>query len=166
MDKRIKDLLFITRVDYLSRHNMETEKFSLKLLIEDVTGKLCLQKPEIELCMNLEDVEISANPEQLVTAIENVVQNNLRYAKTIIDIRATKKKDRVRVRFYNDGPQVESTRLADLFAPFKKGLKGETGLGLNIVRKIVELHSGKVWIENEDSGVATYIELPLESREF
>ncbi|HNU23953.1 MAG TPA: HAMP domain-containing sensor histidine kinase, partial [Mesotoga sp.] len=39
MDLRVKDLLFITRLEYLSRHNLETEEVNLSELIEDTVGR-------------------------------------------------------------------------------------------------------------------------------
>lgn len=165
MDKRIKDLLFITRIDYLSRHNMEMEKLNLKELIEDILNKFSLQRPEIRWKTTLSEVEITANSEQLCTVVENILQNQLRYAEKVIEIRIKKTGKKVEIRFYNDGQQIDEERVSELFAPFKKGIKGENGLGLNIVRKIIDLHDGKAWIKNEDSGVATYIELPFNSNE-
>lgn len=165
MDQRIKDLLFITRIDYLSRHNMEMEKINLKDLMEDILGKFSLERPEIRWITKLPEIEIEANYEQLCTAIENILQNQLRYANKVIDIKAKKFGKKVELRFYNDGQQIDESRVIDLFAPFKKGIKGENGLGLNIVKKIIELHDGRAWIKNEDDGVATYIELPVKPNE-
>ena len=43
---------------------------------------------------------------------------------------------------------------------FEKGNKGENGLGLTIVKQIIDMHHGEVWFENEEEGVAFYMIWP------
>ncbi len=64
------------------------------------------------------------------------------------------------LKFWNDGPNIEPNIMDSLFNKFNKGYKGEFGLGLVIVYKIVNLHGGKVWVQNEEKGVSFQIEIP------
>jgi signal transduction histidine kinase len=48
-----------------------------------------------------------------------------------------------------------------LFEEYQQGFKGQFGLGLAIVREIVGHHSGRIWVNNEEEGVAFYLEIPI-----
>ena len=58
------------------------------------------------------------------------------------------------------GPGIPEAIMHKIFEPFftTKGGKGGTGLGLSIIRNIVEMHSGKIFIENrKEGGVRTTV---------
>lgn len=163
MDMRVKDLLFITRLEYLSRHNLQLETIDLSELIESVAGRFYYQRADVEWDLRLDKIPASVNEEQFSIAIENILTNQLRYArqKIEIELKTIQKDSKIALTFKNDGEAIEEKRFQQLFKPFNKGARGEHGLGLNIVKRIIELHNGRVWIENEEDGVSTHIELPV-----
>ena len=74
-------------------------------------------------------------------------------------------KDRFRIKIQDNGYGIEKHLLQDIFLDFvttKASTEG-TGMGLVRVRKIVELHKGKIWAESEgkDKGATFFVELPL-----
>ena len=73
----------------------------------------------------------------------------MRYAKT--KIRITLKNNLLEV--YNDGDNIDDDRLDKLFKPYEKGNKGKFGLGLSIVKKVVETYGYNVTGENLNDGV-------------
>ena len=69
----------------------------------------------------------------------------------------------VRKCYLNFGMMVQILNqniIDSLFNKFNKGYKGEFGLGLAIVYRIVNLHGGKIWVQNEEEGVSFQIEIP------
>jgi two-component system sensor histidine kinase CssS len=64
------------------------------------------------------------------------------------------------LKIWNDGPPIEEDIQPHLFEPFHKGSNGEFGLGLNIVKRIAELHHGTVWAMNEDGMSTFYVKVP------
>ena len=70
------------------------------------------------------------------TIIDNLLNNAVRYAEK--EIKITLKKNQIIV--YNDGPNINSDLIEGIFVPFRKGVKGEFGLGLSIVKNILEQH--------------------------
>ena len=56
--------------------------------------------------------------------------------------------------------QILSQNYEFSFNKFNKGYKGEFGLGLVIAYKIINLHGGKIWAQNEEKGVSFQIEIP------
>jgi two-component system sensor histidine kinase CssS len=163
MDLRVKDLLFITRLEYLSRHDLEKEEVNLSELLEDTVGRFSFQRDDIDWNLNLKDFKTEVNEEQLAIAIENILSNQIRYAKSRIEVtmEVNEREESLLMRFANDGEKVAETKLEELFKPFNKGVGGENGLGLSITRRIIELHGGAISIVNEGEFVATIVTLPI-----
>jgi signal transduction histidine kinase len=62
------------------------------------------------------------------------------------------------------GRGIDPAQLPKLFDSFFTTKRGGMGLGLSIVRTIVQAHNGKVWAENgPDGGAVFYVQLPAES---
>ena len=66
----------------------------------------------------------------------------------------------VEIRLFNDGPQIDEVDLPYLFDRFYKGDKGQSGLGLSIVKSIINAHNGTVEALNVEGGVCMSIKLP------
>ena len=58
---------------------------------------------------------------------------------------------------YNDGEQIDKDFLEVIFTPFRKGIKGEFGLGLSIVKKTLNLMDYDIIVRNEKKGVSFII---------
>jgi len=163
MDLRVKDLLFITRLEYLSRHDLEKEEVNLSELLEDTVGRFSFQRDDIDWNLNLKDFKTEVNEEQLAIAIENILSNQIRYAKSRIEVtmEVDEREANLLMRFANDGEKIAETKLEEIFIPFNKGVGGENGLGLSITRRIIELHGGTISMVNEEELVATIVRLPI-----
>ena len=91
--------------------------------------------------------------ENFVTVVENIVENALRYAKTVIYIQTKENK----VTIYNDGEPIEEKFLNSKFKPYEKGSKGEFGLGMSIVQKTLDFFGLSLSIYNEECGGVSFI---------
>ena len=87
------------------------------------------------------------------TILDNLLSNFIRYATTTIKITAKQNK----LILYNDGDNINSDFLDGIFTPFRKGIKGEFGLGLSIVKKTLNLMNYDIVIVNEKVGVSFII---------
>ncbi len=111
---------------------------------------------------------INADTVRLRQVFENLIVNAIKYASEdtplVLDIEYTNLGDRIRVDFTDNGPGVpEQYRelIFQLFQRLETDIHG-TGVGLSIVRRVVEIHGGKVWIEDGPDGGARFcIELPV-----
>ena len=77
----------------------------------------------------------------------------MRYAYTTIKITAKQNK----LILYNDGDNIDNELLEGIFTPFRKGIKGEFGLGLSIVKKTLNIMNYDISIKNEKKGVSFII---------
>ena len=58
---------------------------------------------------------------------------------------------------YNDGDKIDKDFLEVIFTPYRKGIKGEYGLGLSIVKKTLNIIGYDINIKNEKKGVSFII---------
>ena len=87
------------------------------------------------------------------TIIDNILNNFMRYAVKEVKITIKDKS----ISFYNDGENIDENILNDIFSPYKKGIKGEFGLGLSIVKKTIKLFGYEISVKNEKKGVTFII---------
>ncbi len=163
MEGIIRDLLDYTRLRAGSG-------IPLSLRPADV-GEVCSRVvEEAALAAGDDAVELSLegglsgewDPDRLQQAVGNLVANGLRYAPpgAPVRVRAIGEPDAVRVEVENDGPPIPPEETRSLFAPFHAGAHGDKlhglGLGLFIVRSIVEAHGGGVDVHSGPSGPVTF----------
>lgn len=103
---------------------------------------------------------VMADQHQFQRAIENLLRNALRYARRRIVVNSFADGERVIVEVRDDGPGIareQRARVLDPFVTFEGGRSGarrRLGLGLAIVRRIVEAHGGSVVIAEAPEGGA------------
>ena len=87
------------------------------------------------------------DPEQWSKLLENILENQIRYAETAIHIRISQNQQQIVMTVKMTYP-IEDEMLSSLYEPFNKGKKGEFGIGLSIVKRILTLHKASISIEN------------------
>ena len=104
--------------------------------------------------------KILFNPVFLEKVFFNVIENAVKYTppNTSIEISAEIVKDHAVIGVKDQGPGLATEEIEKVFEKFYRGqtitnIKG-MGLGLAICEKIILLHGGKIWIENNPTGGA------------
>jgi signal transduction histidine kinase len=117
---------------------------------------------------------VSVDSQRIGQVLSNLVDNALRYSSEgdTITVRARETADAVRVDVVDQGPGLSPEELALVFERFYRGDRarsratGGVGLGLAIVRQLVEAHGGKVWAESTEGQGATFsFTLPVQGPE-
>ena len=96
--------------------------------------------------------------------VNNLISNAIKFTPDggRIELSVAEHPDHVRLRVADDGIGIPAAHLPELFERFtparRPGLRGEktTGLGLSIVKTIVELHQGRIWVESEEGQGTTF----------
>jgi two-component system sensor histidine kinase KdpD len=100
----------------------------------------------------------------VVEALYNLVENAAKYspAGTPILIAARKAAGDVRFSIEDEGPGILESDRESVFERFYRGDKsgGGLGMGLAIVRGIIEAHGGKIWVESGRKGARFVFDLP------
>ena len=107
---------------------------------------------------------VSGDPDQLTQALLNLVGNAVAHTAEggAIALGAVVRGDRVRITVADDGPGIRREELARVFDRFyrvqgpRAGYRGNSGLGLAITRRLVELHGGTITADNRPQGGAIF----------
>ncbi|TYT62529.1 ATP-binding protein [Natrialba swarupiae] len=112
------------------------------------------------------DVAIEAN-EMFESVLHNLVQNAIIHNdsdRPKVEVSIDRRNDSVLVSVADDGPGISDRQKREVFGRGKKGLESPgTGVGLYLVRTLVEGYGGDVWIEdNEPRGSVFVVRLPID----
>lgn len=117
------------------------------------------------------DLPISADPDRLMEAVENLVSNAVKYTPPGGHVRVTARRvgSEAEAVVADSGPGLKPEDVTRLFGRFQRlsaqptGGESSTGLGLSIVRKIVDLHGGRIDISESGplGGASFAVVLPL-----
>ena len=157
LEAKVHSLLFMNRVEYLISQDCEGISSNMQEIVETVVQNTKFIKPEITMQTDLEEVWFDGLAEPWRVAVENILENALRYAKTTIDIHLSEEEG---LTIANDGPCMDEDRIKVLFKPYEKGQGGKFGLGLSIVSKVVNANHYEVCGENTADGVIFRINKP------
>lgn len=158
MDKKVRELLYLTKLDYIWSKRRIITKFEINLLIDEIIDRLKLTNSYINWIYNSSTAIIEGDMEQWAVVIENLLDNALRYAKKHIQIDIIKHNSLIDIRIFNDGMPINDEDIPNIFKPFNKGKNGKYGLGLSIVEEIVKDHKARIYAQNVNNGVVFYIE--------
>lgn len=157
LDGKVKSLLQLNKLDYLKEHFSNTDvEINIIEIIEKSVDKLKLDNKNIEFKVNYKKnpIMFKGTIDMWESIIDNLLTNFTRYAKSKIEISITSKK----IILFNDGEAIDETIITDIFSPYKKGIKGQFGLGLSIVSKTCKLLGYNIRVENVKRGVKFIIE--------
>jgi len=88
------------------------------------------------------------NRSLLVTALANIIKNSLEAGAKKIEIEATGKGREIQIDCTDDGKGIDTTTLDGIFDPFFSR-KGQSGIGLYLTKRIVELHGGRIEVRSD-----------------
>jgi two-component system sensor histidine kinase VicK len=166
----IEDLLETARNENATE--FKTEKTELNRFIMDIADVWKLQKDakNIDLISSVSPAYAMINREKFQRVLDNLIGNALKFSKekSKVEVCLSKKDASIIIEVKDYGIGIPKDKLPIIFDPFTKagraGLKGEqsTGLGLSIVKQIVEKHKGKIEVESEEGkGSVFRISLPV-----
>ncbi|WP_078597349.1 sensor histidine kinase [Evansella clarkii] len=164
MEKRVKDMLYYTKLDALKESPMEKEAFPFGSIAYAIEERFFLHREDVHISVHGDSVSLNGDKELLSVLLENLVENAMRYARDSIELSAEEKKDKVIIRVRNNGENIPEKEIEHIFTPFRKGNKGQFGLGLAIVKRICELHGGYPTVANEQDGVCFSMVFPKGER--
>ncbi|RMF29722.1 MAG: GAF domain-containing protein [Chloroflexi bacterium] len=154
-----------------------TECCLMDQIVEEVVDSFRFQAEEKQITLKLEIAPhlppIVGNPLRLSQAVSNLVSNAIKYTPPggRVTVCLFRQEDALVVTVTDTGPGIPPAKQRGLFSKFYRTGMRETiaqeghGLGLAIVRSVVEAHGGKVWVESQVGQGSTFgFTLPI-SRE-
>lgn len=158
MSLLISDLLELSRVG-----RVEIEKITIDMsrLLSELKESFSQKSKELNFVIHLsgECINVQGNESRVMQVFENLISNALKYGvsqkdKHLIEISCEEKSDEVVYRVRDEGqgiPEVFHQKVFALFSRLNQEQEG-TGVGLAVVKKVMDFHKGIVWIESPASG--------------
>lgn len=161
MEQMVDELLYYAKLD-----NSRLELVRESLLPADILNNTMNRwMKETDLNIHLSQPQvidnstlyIEADRRLINRALDNLVRNAFKYARTQVLIEVAADNNKLRIAIHDDGPGVGEEHKAHLFEPFYVGNKARNkaksghGLGLSIVKKICEQHDATIEIERSQT---------------
>ena len=165
---------------HTTRH-VELFRLSCGAEIMDSPGFSSFETEELNLELDAQHVDLTyfnyleddpvviADAEQIKRVINNIVSNSIKYmdkSHKVINIRLRDVGDFVQVEIEDNGKGIATKDLPLIFNRFyrtdasRNSSKGGSGIGLSIVKKIIEDHGGRIWATSKE-GIGTEIHFVL-----
>ena len=173
MDRLINELTFYSKID-TNRMPYTFAKLDVNEYFSDCADELDLELEREKVTFRYvntlkENILIIADAEQLRRVIHNIVNNSVKYMdkpNRWIELRIRDVGDFVQIDIEDNGKGISRKDQTKVFDRFyrtdasRNSTRGGSGIGLSIVKKILEDHGGKVWAGG-DEGVGTIISFVL-----
>ena len=164
MDRLINELTIYSGIDN-NRIPYNFHRINVAEYFGDCVEEVGLDLESKNIQLNYEDLvspetQIIADPEQLKRVINNIIGNSVKYLDKengVIDIRILDEVDSIRVEIEDNGKGISAKDLPNIFERFyrtdasRNSSQGGSGIGLSIVRKIIEDHGGYIWATSKET---------------
>ena len=175
MDNMVKELLELNKLEYGGRV-FNNEFFNVSELINEEIRKytVMLKEKNIDIKLNMqENIEVYADENFIEKVINNYFSNAIKNAEEInkvkyIEIKTEKlENSKVRVYVFNTGKNISEENIEKIWNRFYKEdtsrnrNQGGTGIGLSLVRAIMENYKNEYGVRNKENGVEFYFDLNL-----
>ena len=162
-----KDILKLTQ---LNNYELELEKIATSQIEADLKRFMKVNAPEIKISISFEEAELIVDDNLFKLMAYNIISNSLNVLTEPGEVRITgeKIKNGYELTFEDDGPGIPEELLSRVTEAFVTQDDSRNdhhlGLGLSIVKKVVELHQGELLIKNKEiTGVLVKITLTEET---
>ena len=173
MNQLVKSLLTLNQIE-LGKEEIEFTRFNLVELVQGViwSNEILIQQKDVQVRFEQEEpVYVWADEFQIEQVVRNYLSNALNHVtgENVIDIRMrmNEAKDKVRVSVFNTGNPIPEEVLEQIWEKFYKADKshareyGGSGIGLSIVKAIMESMKQDYGVKNYENGVAFWFELDM-----
>ncbi|MGE5658015.1 MAG: ATP-binding protein [Actinomycetota bacterium] len=169
LSRLLRDLLDLGRLE-AGVAQLEYQVLPLRRLLERAVNamKLRMETQGVSVRLEVEDLQLSADPERLLQALLNVIDNAIKHSapNSEVFIAGYKQGKQATIKIQDQGPGISPSDLPRIFDQFyttnpsRSG--NSTGLGLAIAKRIIEAHNGSINADSTPGQGATFtICLPL-----
>lgn len=159
IDEKIKDMIYL----YTLRNQQGVYEYRQQVpaqdFLETLAKRFQYNTSKVSIETVIEAVPLFIHQKSFTVAIENIIENALRFARSTIRISCAKKGNTIELTLYNDGSSLDNPK--KIFQRYQTEARGNTGLGMAITKEIIDNHAGHIFAQNEENGVSFIIQLPV-----
>ncbi|MBO4809879.1 MAG: HAMP domain-containing histidine kinase [Lachnospiraceae bacterium] len=173
MDRLINELTIYSKIDS-NRIPYDFHRINVADYFGDCVEEVGIDLESKNIRLNYSnivspDTKVIADPEQMKRVVNNIISNSVKYMDKPngeIDIRILDEVDSIRVEIEDNGKGIAQKDLPNIFDRFyrtdasRNSAQGGSGIGLSIVKKIIEDHGGYIWATGKE-GEGTCIHFVL-----
>ena len=174
MDKLVKQLLELMKLEY-GKREFDNEKFNINELINEVLRKCSVMINEKNIKVyfeNKEPIYVYADEFYMDQIITNYLTNAIKHAEEVeketkIEIKVEKVSNKIRVSVFNTGENIPEEDLQRIWGRFYKldssrnRQDGGSGIGLALVKAIMNNYQNEYGVENKKNGVEFYLDMDI-----
>ena len=178
MDKLVKQLLELMKLEY-GKREFSNANFNIIELISEVIrkSKVMLEEKNIEVRFDFsKPINVYADEFYIEQVVTNYITNAIKHADEVfgekyIEIRIEDREDKIRIYIFNTGENIEEEDKERIWRRFYKvdssrnRENGGTGIGLALVKAIMNNYNNAFGVENKDTGVEFYFDLSKSKEE-
>ena len=178
MDKLVKQLLELMKLEY-GKREFSNANFNIIELISEVIrkSKVMLEEKNIEVRFVFsKPINVYADEFYIEQVVTNYITNAIKHADEVfgekyIEIRIEDREDKIRIYIFNTGENIEEEDKERIWRRFYKvdssrnRENGGTGIGLALVKAIMNNYNNAFGVENKDTGVEFYFDLSKSKEE-
>lgn len=155
LEIKVHSLLYLNKLDYLKDEDFNfKERVDLNKILDLSIEKFKHKNSSVKINKSIDKNSVFLGTEDIwETIIDNILNNFYRYASKEIKIIIKNNK----LILYNDGPCIDEDYLNIMFVPFRKGIKGEFGLGLSVVKKSLVMMGYDIEVKNHNKKGVSFI---------
>jgi PAS domain S-box-containing protein len=157
-------------LDFLRSPRLRASSVDLRTLLQGVaeTTRAATDARAVVMRVQVQDgenVEFLADPHKLRQALVNLVENAVQACapgEGRVCLSGRRSSDRVEIDVEDNGSGISDDRRERVFEPFFTSKGHGTGLGLAVVKQVIEAHGGHVWFDtSEGQGTTFHLSLPF-----
>jgi len=156
--------LFLHSVSDMEKLNISMEQFELGEFLKEAALEICTEQNAVRVRIPEKKIRITADRKRLMQVFENLINNARKYAKTRIDVSVIPGEHDVEILFQDYGTGILDEDMPFIYCKFYRGKNCGTeqgsGLGLYIVKYVIEKMQGEILICNKQEGLLVSVRLP------
>lgn len=158
LKKRIENIIYLSKLDTTEDH-CHYKRISIDTLLSKSLDHLdsLIIVGELNILYDVpSSIYVEADEEKLMCAFENIFSNAIRHAKETIEICCSITNNTAIITIVDDGDGFSENKLANPFSRHNTSSTSGSGIGLSIIKKIVDLHNGELILSNTTNKGACY----------
>lgn len=149
----IDDLLILSRLEG-NITDVVVEPLDMRDVIEEITSSMAILLNERNLALNYRFPKhaciIAIDKASIHKVLTNLLANAIRYAEHSITWIVKDEEHEIEVSIANDGAKIEDIDEVTIFERYTKGRKGQYGIGLSIVKAVMDHYGGRILVNSTD----------------